>query len=106
MKSYKVVDAVDARLADDGVAQAIGKGDIVMLMKAPRGVKKGVLTDVRHIPKLSLNLLSVGRFTKNVRPVDFKINGCFAETKGVKWKLGARKGKGLFKLCMTPDLTR
>ena len=55
------------------------------------------------IPKLSLNLFSVGRFTKEVEPVTFETNGCFAETKGVKWKLGAREGKGLFKLCMTPE---
>ncbi|KAG2759099.1 hypothetical protein Pcac1_g28831 [Phytophthora cactorum] len=81
-----------------------GGGDrrIVMSMKTPRGTKKGVLTSVWHIPKLSRNLFSVGRFTKDVRPATFENDGCFAETKDIKWKLGAREGKGLFKLCMTP----
>ncbi|KAG2758790.1 hypothetical protein Pcac1_g29117 [Phytophthora cactorum] len=73
-----------------------------MSMRTPRGMKKGVLTNVWYIPKLSRNLFSVGRFTKDVGPVTFESDGCFAETKGLKWKLGAREGKGLFKLCMTP----
>ncbi|POM79706.1 Integrase catalytic core protein [Phytophthora palmivora] len=50
----------------------------------------------------SRNLFSVGRFTKDVGPVTFERDGCFAETKKIKWQLGAREGKGLFKLCMTP----
>uniref|UniRef100_A0AAV1T0R4 Retrovirus-related Pol polyprotein from transposon TNT 1-94-like beta-barrel domain-containing protein n=1 Tax=Peronospora matthiolae TaxID=2874970 RepID=A0AAV1T0R4_9STRA len=103
MKNYKVFISVDVHLADDGVAQAIGKGDIVMSMKTPRGTKKGVLTDVWHIPMLLRNLFSVGRFTKDVGSVTLETNGCFAETKCVKWKLGAREGKWLFKLCMTPE---
>uniref|UniRef100_H3H9I1 Integrase catalytic domain-containing protein n=1 Tax=Phytophthora ramorum TaxID=164328 RepID=H3H9I1_PHYRM len=73
-----------------------------MSMKTPRGMKKGVLTNVWHIPKLSRNLFSVGRFTKDVGPVTFESDGCFADNKGLKWQLGAREGKGLFKLCMTP----
>uniref|UniRef100_H3H9Q4 Integrase catalytic domain-containing protein n=1 Tax=Phytophthora ramorum TaxID=164328 RepID=H3H9Q4_PHYRM len=84
------------------MAPAVGTGDIVMSMKTPRGMKKGVLTNVWHIPKLSRNLFSVGRFTKDVGPVTFESDGCFADNKGLKWQLGAREGKGLFKLCMTP----
>ncbi|KAG2758603.1 hypothetical protein Pcac1_g29276 [Phytophthora cactorum] len=102
MKNFKKITPVDVHLADDGVVQALGTGDIVMSMRTPRGMKKGVLTNVWYIPKLSRNLFSVGRFTKDVGPVTFESDGCFAETKGLKWKLGAREGKGLFKLCMTP----
>uniref|UniRef100_H3H8N2 Integrase catalytic domain-containing protein n=1 Tax=Phytophthora ramorum TaxID=164328 RepID=H3H8N2_PHYRM len=40
--------------------------------------------------------------TKDVGPVTFESDGCFADNKGLKWQLGAREGKGLFKLCMTP----
>ncbi|GMG17946.1 unnamed protein product [Phytophthora fragariaefolia] len=54
MKNYKKMNPVDVHLADDGVVQAVGSGDIVMSMKTPRGIKKGVLTGVWHIPKLSL----------------------------------------------------
>uniref|UniRef100_A0AAV1T8D3 Uncharacterized protein n=1 Tax=Peronospora matthiolae TaxID=2874970 RepID=A0AAV1T8D3_9STRA len=104
MRNYKDFGPVDVHLADDGVVQAIGKGDIVMSMMTRQGVKKGVLTNVWHIPKLSRNLFSVGRFIKDVGPVTFEVDGCFAETKGFKWKLGALEGKGLFKLCMTPVL--
>ena len=100
MKNYKKIYPVDVHLADDGVVQAVGTGDIVMSMKTPRGNKKGVLTNVWHIPKLSRNLFSVGRFIKDVGPVTFECDGCFTEAKGLKWKLGAREGKGLFKLCM------
>uniref|UniRef100_H3H2R9 Retrovirus-related Pol polyprotein from transposon TNT 1-94-like beta-barrel domain-containing protein n=1 Tax=Phytophthora ramorum TaxID=164328 RepID=H3H2R9_PHYRM len=102
MRNYKKMAPVDVHLADDGVVQAVGTGDIVMSMKTPRGMKKGVLTNVWHIPKLSRNLFSVGRFTKDVGPVTFESDGCFADNKGLKWQLGAREGKGLFKLCMTP----
>ena len=102
MKSYKVFPPIDVHLADDGVVQAIRSGDIVMSMKTSHGMKKGVLTNVWHIPKLPRNLFSVGRFTKDVGPVVFGKKGCFAETKGVKWKIGAREGKGLFRLHMTP----
>uniref|UniRef100_A0AAV1V9B4 Retrovirus-related Pol polyprotein from transposon TNT 1-94-like beta-barrel domain-containing protein n=1 Tax=Peronospora matthiolae TaxID=2874970 RepID=A0AAV1V9B4_9STRA len=73
-----------------------------MSMKTPQGIKKGVLTNVWHIPKLSRNLFSVGRFTKDVGRVTFTKDGCYGEAKGTKWKIGAREGKGLFKLQMTP----
>ena len=102
MKNYKKIARVDVHLADDGVVQAVGTGDIIMLMKTQHGMKKGVLTGVWHILKLSRNLFSVGRFTKDVGPVTFESDVCFAEAKSVKWQLGAAMGKGLFKLCMTP----
>ena len=50
-------------LRDEGIL-LIGSGDVVMMMKTPSGVKKGVLTNVWHIPKLTRNLFSVGRFTR------------------------------------------
>ncbi|TMW61094.1 hypothetical protein Poli38472_014555 [Pythium oligandrum] len=102
MKNYKKIDPVDVHLADDGVVQAIGIGDIVMSMKTSSGMKKGVLTSVWHIPKLSRNLFSVGRFTKDVAPVTFDSTSCFVNLKGAKWTIGSRIGKGLFKLNMTP----
>ena len=46
MRSYKVFDAVDVHIADDGIVQAIGSGDIVMSMRTPQGLKKGVLENV------------------------------------------------------------
>ena len=102
MRNYKKIDPVDVHLADDGIVQAIGTGDIVMSMMTPSGTKKGVLTSVWHIPKLSRNLFSVGRFTKDVAPVTFDNNGCAVLLKGAKWTIGTRAGKGLFKLNMTP----
>ncbi|KAF1332517.1 reverse transcriptase, partial [Globisporangium splendens] len=102
MTKYKTIDPVDVHLADDGVVQAIGSGDIVMMMKTPSGVKRGVLTNVWHIPKLTRNLFSVGRFTKNVAPMTFDTSVCYVNLKNQKWKIGERAGEGLFKLCMTP----
>ena len=46
MTNYKTIDPVNVHLADEGVVQAIGSGDIVMMMKTPSGAKKGVLTNV------------------------------------------------------------
>ena len=43
-------------LADDGVVEALGSGEVVMTMKTPSRTKKGVLTNVWYIPKLSRNL--------------------------------------------------
>uniref|UniRef100_A0AAV1V171 Retrovirus-related Pol polyprotein from transposon TNT 1-94-like beta-barrel domain-containing protein n=1 Tax=Peronospora matthiolae TaxID=2874970 RepID=A0AAV1V171_9STRA len=78
MKNYKKISPVDVHLADYGVVQAVGKGDIIISMKTKHGVKKGVLTGVWHIPKLTRNLFSVGRFTKDIGPVTFESDGCFA----------------------------
>ncbi|KAG6590559.1 gag-pol polyprotein [Phytophthora cinnamomi] len=77
MRNYKKISPVDVHLADDGVVQAIGRGDIVMKMQTPRGVKKGVLTNVAHSQVVAQPVLR-------------------------SRKLGAREGKGLFKLSMTP----
>ncbi|CAI5708125.1 unnamed protein product [Peronospora destructor] len=73
-----------------------------MLMKTPSGAKKGVLTNVWHIPKLTRNLFSVGRFTKDVTAVTFDMSACYADIENQKWKIGERAGKGLLRLCMTP----
>jgi transposase InsO family protein len=105
MVNYKTIDPVDVHLADDGIVRAIGSGDVVMMMKTPTGVKKGVLTNVWHIPKLTRNLFSVGRFTKDVASMTFDNSVCYVDLKGQKWKIGERVGKGLFKLCMTPVKT-
>lgn len=43
MNNYKDISIVDVHLADDGVVQAIGTGDIVMSMKTPHGARKGML---------------------------------------------------------------
>ena len=105
VKNYKDIFSVDVHLADDGVVQAIRTGDIEMSMKTPSGIKKGTLRGVWHILKLSRNLFSVGRVTKDVGPVTFESDGCFVKVKKLQWKLGAREVKGLFKLCMTPIST-
>ncbi|KAG2758496.1 hypothetical protein Pcac1_g29365 [Phytophthora cactorum] len=58
-----------------------------MSMRTPRGMKKGVLTNVWYIPKLSRNLFSGGTVTKDVGPVTFESDGCVSrKTKGLKWK--------------------
>ena len=76
--------------------EAIGSGDVVMTMKTPSGIKKGMLTNVLYIPKLSRNLFSVGPFTKDVAPMTFNTSACFVNLNGQKWKVGECAGKGLF----------
>ena len=46
IRRFKEFGPVDVHLADDGVAQAIGKGDIVMSMRTRQGVKKGDFKNV------------------------------------------------------------
>ena len=53
-------------------------------MKTPSGVKKGVLTNVWHIPKLTRNLFSVGGITNDVAPVTFDASVCYADIKNKK----------------------
>ena len=48
---------VDVHLSSDNVAQASDKGDIVMLMRTRQRVKKGVFTNVWHIPNLISKLV-------------------------------------------------
>ena len=89
------MSAVDVHLANEGVVQVVGKGDIIMSMRNKHG-KKDVLTGLWHIPKLQRNLFYVGRFTKDVGTVTFESYGCFAQAKSLKWRLGTLKGKGIF----------
>ena len=41
-------------------------------------------------------------FCQSVGPVTFTKDGCYAEAKGIKWKIGAPEGRSLFKLQMSP----
>lgn len=81
MRSYKVLDSVDAHLADDGIVHTISSGDIVVSIKTPRRTKKGVLTNVSHISKLSKNLFSLVRFTYDVGSVTLTKDGWHGKTK-------------------------
>ena len=73
IENFKDITLVDVHLADDGVAQALRTGDIVMSMKTEHDVKKGVLTNVWYIPQLSRSFLSVGKFTKGCHASDFRV---------------------------------
>ena len=53
-------------------------------------------TNVWYIPKLSRDLFSVGRFTKDVAPMTFNTSACFVNLSGQKGKVGECAGKGLF----------
>ena len=90
INNFKKSTPADVHLEDDGVVQALGTGDIVMSMKIPRGMKKGVLTNVWYISKLSRNMFPVGRFTKDIGPMTFESDGCFAELKNFKWLVRAK----------------
>ena len=81
MRNFTEITLVSLPLADDGVVQDVGISDIFMPIKTTHGVKNGVITTVWHIPKLSRNLFSVGRLAKDVRPVTFECDRCFADTK-------------------------
>ena len=78
--------------------------DVCGPMRSPTfgGMKKGVLKGLWHIPKLSCNLFSAGRFTNDAAPVTFDSKYCSVLLKGNKWTIGTRAGKGLFKLNMSP----
>ncbi|KAF1318440.1 Gag-pol polyprotein, partial [Globisporangium splendens] len=102
LKNCRAIKPVQVHLADDGTVEAIGCGDVEMMMETPRGPRKGVLTNVWYIPKLSRNLFAVSRFTKDVGPITFDVDKCFVKLKGASWTIGKRIGKGLFKLSMTP----
>jgi len=104
MKSYRATKPVQVHLADDGTVEAIGSGDVEMVVETPRGPRKGVLTNVWCIPTLSQNLFSVSRFTEDVDPLTFDSAKCFVGLKGASWTIGKRIGKGLFKLSVTPVL--
>lgn len=75
-----------------------------MTMQTPRGVRKGVLTNVRLVPKLSRNLFSVARFARDVGLITFDSTKCVATVNGLVWTIGKRIGKGPFQLDMTPTI--
>ena len=95
LKNYRTIKPVQVHLADDGTVEAIGCGDVEMVMETPRGPRKGVLTNVWCIPTLSRNLFSVSRFTEDVDPLTFDSDKCFVNLKGASWTIGKRIGKEL-----------
>jgi len=107
LKNYRAIKPVQVHLADDGTVEAIGCGDVemVMMIETPRGPRKGVLTNVWYIPKLSRNLFSVSRFAKDVDPITFDVDKCFVDLKDASWTIEKRIGKSLFKLSTTPAIT-
>ena len=102
MNKYTKTSPANVHLADDGVMQPVGKGVIVMSMKNHLGVKTGVSTGVWNIPKLTRSLFSVGRVTKDVRPVTFESYASYGKAKYVNCQLFACMGMVRFMLCMTP----
>ncbi|CEG35175.1 copia proteinlike [Plasmopara halstedii] len=77
MKNYKGISPVDVHLADKGFVQAIGTRDIAVA----HGIKKGMLRGAWYIPQVLRIFFSVGRFTKDVGPVTFESDSCFANVK-------------------------
>lgn len=102
--NFRSIKPIKVHLADDGTVEAIGCGDVEMSMKTPHGLRKGVLTNVWFVPKLSRNLFSVARFARDVGPITFDSTKCVATMNGSKWTIGKRIGKGLFQLDMTPTV--
>lgn len=68
--------------------------------------KAALPTSVRHIPRLSHELYFIGWLTKDVGPVTFERNGCFAETMASRWKLGARRKNWGYLSCAEADSCR
>ncbi|KAH9097579.1 hypothetical protein Ae201684P_001055 [Aphanomyces euteiches] len=73
MINYKGMKAVKVHLADNDVFEAIGRGDIVMELATPEGLKRGELKDSLYLQRLSRNLFSVSRFTSP----DTSVRGLF-----------------------------
>ena len=74
--NFRSIKSVKVHLADDGIVEAIGCGDVEMTMNTPCGLRKGVLTNVWFVPKLSRNLFSVARFARDVGPITFDSTKC------------------------------
>lgn len=103
LTGYRSIKPVKVHLADDGTVEAIGCGDVEMVMQTQHGPRIGVLKNVWHVPRLSRNLFSVARFARDVGPITFETNKkCAATLKGSVWTIGTRVKKGLFKRNMTP----
>ncbi|KAH9071225.1 hypothetical protein Ae201684P_013571 [Aphanomyces euteiches] len=82
MINYKGMKAVKVHLADNDVFEAIGRGDIVMELATPEGLKRGELKDSLYLQRLSRNFVM--------------------EKSGMMFAIDERFGKGLFKLKMKP----
>ncbi|KAH9140545.1 hypothetical protein AeRB84_015232 [Aphanomyces euteiches] len=87
MINYKGMKAVKVHLADNDVFEAIGRGDIVMELATPEGLKRGELKDSLYLQRLSRNLFS---------------STSVMEKSGMMFAIDERFGKGLFKLKMKP----
>lgn len=52
------------------------KGKSVMKVQLPRGLSKGTIKDVHHVPGLAKNLLSIARITDPGNEIVFNSRGC------------------------------
>ncbi|CAM9000198.1 unnamed protein product [Rhodiola kirilowii] len=97
MKHYRSGDFGKVYLADDEPLEVVGKGDVQI--KAPNGSVLQ-LHDVRHIPDLNRNLLSVGQLDDEGYAVTF---GC-STWKITKGSMVIARGKKEGTLYMTSNL--
>ena len=74
--SYESISHQRLHLGDNGVVEAIGKGSMLVETCVDNKVKRICIHDVRHVPKLHTNLLSISKLIARGFNVHFKTMGC------------------------------
>ncbi|XP_039457862.1 dynamin-3 isoform X2 [Oreochromis aureus] len=88
------------KLGDGRVVEALGLGNITMKMSFRVSDGKDVtMFDVLYVPKLSMNLFSVGAAAKKGNTVKFKRTHCYIRGKnGALHGMGTQRSDGLYQL--------
>lgn len=95
------------KLGDGRVVEALGLGNITMKMSFRVSDGKDVtMYDVLYVPKLSMNLFSVGAAAKKGNTVKFKRTHCYIRGKnGALHGMGTQRSDGLYQLDIEGNCT-
>lgn len=96
--TYESVSNRNVFLGDNGAVEALGKGSILVESRVNGEVKKIRVYDVLHVPKLHVNLLSVGKLVSRGLKVHFNKMGCDVITEGGELLAKASLESNLYQL--------
>lgn len=73
---YEVISPCNMRMSDDSMTEAIRMGSFVIGVETRGKMTRICITNVLHVPKLQVNLLSASKFLSNGFKVQLHVNDC------------------------------
>jgi hypothetical protein len=95
---YDTIPAKAVYMGDNNKQEAIGQGNVKMVLQVSGSPVKAKFTNVLYVPNLKSNLVSVSRLIKDGFNVQFNSNGCDVTKNGAVVAQGVSENR-LYRLC-------